>query len=54
MMKKSKGCMKHCQTAERKDEEKEKRVYGASVTGSVSLLKQLMAKDPRTSCGHVL
>ena len=33
---------------ERKDEEREKRVYEASVTGSVSLLKQLMAEDPLT------
>ena len=33
---------------ERKVEEKEKRVYEASITGSVSLLKQLMAKDPLT------
>ena len=30
---------------EKKDEEREKRVYEASVTGSVSLLKQLMAED---------
>ena len=30
---------------ERKDEEREKKVYEASVTGSVSLLKQLMAED---------
>ena len=29
---------------ERKDEEREKKVYEASVTGSVSLLKQLMAE----------
>ena len=33
---------------ERKDEEREKRVYEASVTGNVSLLKQLMAEDPPT------
>ena len=31
-----------------KDEEREKRVYEASVSGSVRLLKQLMAKDPLT------
>ena len=30
---------------ERKDEDREKKVYEASVTDSVSLLKQLMAED---------
>ena len=33
---------------ERKDEEREKEVYEASVTDSVSLLKQLMAEDALT------
>ena len=33
---------------ERKDEEREKKVYEASVTDSVSLLKQLMAEDALT------
>ena len=33
---------------ERKDKEREKKVYEASVTDSVSLLKQLMAEDALT------
>ena len=33
---------------EMKDEEREKEAYEASETGCVSLLKQLMAKDPLT------
>ena len=33
---------------ERKDEEREKKVYEASVTDSVCLLKQLMAEDALT------